>query len=90
MAMDWQTSNKFDEIMRNGNWHVGKADYYEIQTYYSDAKSHYFEAMRYFKDAESLAARYDDYRKNDALSRYTYCEDKVREVSYKAFEPDGR
>lgn len=89
MAMDWQTSNDFDRIMRDGDWHVDKAKGWASAEYYSDAKSHYFEAMNCYKEAERLATRFDDYKRYDAIRKYDECKRSVHELAYKSYESKG-
>lgn len=91
MAMDWATSNEFDRIMRDGDWHYSKADSYEHLGYYGDARNHYYYAMHSYQDAERLASSHDDYKKYDALSKYNYCRSKFSEMSSKGYdEPRNR
>ena len=90
MAMDWQMSNEFDRIMRDGDWHLGKAESLEGSEYYSEAKSHYFEAMNYYREANILATRFDDCRRYDAIRKYDECKRSVHELAYKSYESQGR
>ena len=90
MAMTWQQSNEYDSYIREGNWFLDKAQNYEKQGYYSDAKDKYYRAMEQFQYAYNYARSFDDYRQNEAYKLMSSARVSFGEMDYKKNNDNGR
>lgn len=79
----------YNNLMSDGKYRQGRAESYEYQTYYLDAKNEYYYAAQSYDRAMSIARSAGDYsREMDAYRSKSYCEKQFSEMGYKQWKKE--
>ena len=83
MAMDYEQKNRYENYMRDGDWHMSSAQTNLGYKYFSQARYHYWEAANCYKEAAYIARQAGDYAEYAASSKQNEAEREFRDVQYK-------
>jgi len=83
MAMSWQQTLEFNNLMNSGNNYMNSGAYKERGAYFSDAKNCYYRAMQEYDRAYDLARSNDDYKQKDAYKARENARHEFSEVAYR-------
>ena len=79
----------YNNLMSDGKYRQGRAESYEYQTYYLDAKNEYYYAAQAYESAMRLAREGNDYsREMDAYRAMSYCQKQFSEMGYKQWQKE--
>ena len=83
MAMDYEQKNRYENYMRDGDWHMSAAQTNLGYYYFSQARYHYWEAANCYREAANAAHQAGDYAENAAYGKQCEAVRQFREVQYK-------